>query len=85
MNAKMLMSVSALFMTILGLGASFLPQEILAHYGSPTEGPGVLIIQIAGALYMGFAILNWMARANLIGGIYSRPVAFGSDCGSEGA
>jgi len=31
-----------------------------------------------GALYLGFAILNWTARGNLIGGIYSRPVALGN-------
>jgi hypothetical protein len=28
-----------------------------------------------GALYLGFAMLNWMAQGNVIGGIYSRPVA----------
>ncbi len=38
----------------------------------------VLLLQVAGALYLGFAILNWMAKDNLIGGIYSRPVALGN-------
>jgi len=37
-----------------------------------------LIVQIAGALYAGFAGLNWMGKANLIGGIYGRPVAIGN-------
>jgi hypothetical protein len=37
-----------------------------------------LLIQIAGALYLGFAILNWMAKGALIGGIYSRPLALGN-------
>ena len=78
MNTKLLMSVSALFMGVLGLGASFAPQEILGHYGFSGGGPGVLLVQLAGALYLGFAILNWMARENLIGGIYSRPVALGN-------
>jgi len=78
MNAKTLMIVSAVFMTILGVGASFFPQEILAYCGSHPEGLSVLVVQIAGALYMGFAILNWVARGNLIGGIYSRPVALGN-------
>ena len=35
-------------------------------------------MQAAGALYLGFAILNWMAKDNLIGGIYSKPVALGN-------
>ena len=38
----------------------------------------MLLIQVAGALYLGFAMLNWMAEDNLIGGIYSRPVAMGN-------
>jgi hypothetical protein len=78
MNAKLLMYASAFFMAILGIGASFFPQEILVYCGAQPQGPGVLLVQITGALYMGFAILNWMARGNLIGGIYSRPVALGN-------
>ncbi len=38
----------------------------------------MLLTQVVGALYVGFAELNWMARDNLIAGIYSRPVAIGN-------
>jgi hypothetical protein len=75
MSTKILMTLSALFMATLGVAASFMPQELLAHYGSGPDGLAVLLVQVVGALYLGFAILNWTARANLIGGIYSRPVA----------
>ncbi len=78
MNTKMLMSLSALLMAILGVLATFLPQEILDYSDSHPEGLLLLIVQITGALYMGFAILNWMVRSNLIGGIYNRPVALGN-------
>ncbi len=78
MNTKLLMSLSAIFMAVLGITASFAPQEIVRHYGFNRDGLTVLPIQVAGALYLGFAILNWMARANLMGGIYSRPVALGN-------
>jgi hypothetical protein len=78
MNTQVLMSLSALFLAILGIGGSFLPQEILAHFGEQTRGLAVLLIQVTGASYLGFAILNWMARAVLIGGIYARPVAVGN-------
>jgi hypothetical protein len=78
MKTKALMSSSAMLMAILGICASFLPQEILSYSGADPRGFGVLLIQGIGALYLGFAILNWMARANLIGGIYSRPVAMGN-------
>ena len=30
------------------------------------------------ALYLGFGILNWMAKGTLIGGIYNRPIAIGN-------
>lgn len=36
------------------------------------------MVQAAGALYLGFAMVNWMAKDNLVGGIYSRPVALGN-------
>ena len=78
MNTKLLMGLSALFMAALGVLASFFPQEIAAHFGTPTGSHVVLIIQIGGALYLGFAVLNWTAKAVLIGGIYSRPVALGN-------
>lgn len=78
MRTKALMSLSALLMAILGICASFLPQEILSYSGADPRGLGVLLVQVVGALYLGFAMLNWMARANLIGGVYSRPVAMGN-------
>lgn len=78
MNTKILMIISAVFMALLGITVSFIPQEILAHFGGEPDGVGALMIQITGALYFGFAMLNWMARSNLIGGIYSRPVAAGN-------
>ncbi|HEX3127230.1 MAG TPA: hypothetical protein VH394_07855 [Thermoanaerobaculia bacterium] len=78
MKTKALMTLSAILVALLGITASFLPQEILSYFGAEPRGLGVLLIQIAGALYLGFAILNWMARGNLIGGVYSRPVAMGN-------
>ena len=78
MKTKALMSLSAILMAALGLAASFLPQEILSYFGAEPRSLGVLLIQIVGALYLGFAMLNWMARSNLIGGVYSRPVAMGN-------
>jgi hypothetical protein len=72
------MRLSSFFLVILGLAASFIPQEILAHYGARSSGLGVLLMQVVGALYLGFAVVNWMARDVLIGGIYARPVALGN-------
>jgi len=69
---------SALFMGVAGLAATFLPQELLRYAGATASGLPVLGVQVLGAVYVGFALQNWMAQGNLIGGIYSRPVAVGN-------
>ena len=78
MNTKLLMIVSATFLAVLGLVTSFLPQEVLGLHGTQPDGPTILLIEMMGALYLGFAILNWTARGVLIGGIYARPLALGN-------
>jgi hypothetical protein len=72
---KALMSVTSLFLAIAGLAATFLPQELLATVGAPAGGVLPVVVQLAGALYLGFALLDWMARGSTIGGIYNRPLA----------
>jgi hypothetical protein len=78
MNTRLLMGASALFMASLGVLASFLPQEILGYAGARPDALPVLLIQATGALYLGFAMLNWSSRGNLIGGIYARPTSLGN-------
>jgi drug/metabolite transporter (DMT)-like permease len=69
------MTASAAVLGIAGIVLIFLPQEFANLFNlAGTE----IILQVLGALYFGFAMLNWAARANLIGGIYSRPVAIGN-------
>lgn len=77
-RTKFLMIASALFMAVIGLGLSFFPQEIAAYFDVPSESVAVVFVKIIGGLYIGFALLNWMARSNIIGAIYSRPVAIGN-------
>ena len=78
MNTKFLMTASALFMGIIGIAITFLPQELAAYLGAENNSSTVLLIQILGAAYMGFGFLNWMGKGNIIGGIYNRPVAVGN-------
>ncbi len=72
------MSGSALFLAGSGILATFAPQEIAGHFGMAANPFAVTLVQAVGALYLGFALMNWMAREVLIGGIYSRPVAVGN-------
>ena len=78
MYTRALMATSAIFMGLLGLGTLFAPGEVLGFHGTAPDNATQLLIQMMGALYLGFAILNWTARGTLIGGIYSRPVAIGN-------
>jgi hypothetical protein len=76
MNTKLLMSSSAVAMGIVGVILSFFPQETAGLF--KMADVNIIILQLLGGLFFGFAMLNWAAKANLIGGIYSRPVAMGN-------
>ncbi|HEY2093629.1 MAG TPA: hypothetical protein VGJ81_17280 [Thermoanaerobaculia bacterium] len=78
MSSKLLMTASAVCMAIAGLALSFAPAEVLAASGVNAVPALVVAAQLAGALYLGFAILDWMARESTIGGIYNRPLALGN-------
>jgi hypothetical protein len=78
MNSRYLMIASSIVTGVLGLAASFFPKEILNSVGSTPAAATNLVVQIAGALYIGFALMNWMAKGVLIGGIYARPLARGN-------
>lgn len=77
-HSKILLIFSALFMAALGLILSFFPSEILSAFAIPTHPMGELMAQLLGGIYFGFAMLNWMARGNAIGGIYNKPLAVGN-------
>lgn len=78
MNTKILMIATALYLGIAGLGLTFLPEEIANFFGGDSNRTFILALQILGALYLGFGMMNWMARKSTIGGIYSRPLVFGN-------
>ena len=72
------MAASAVVMGLPGLAASFFPEELLINAGISSNETIILFIQVAGALYIGFAIMNWMSKTVLIGGIYSKPLGMGN-------
>lgn len=78
MNTKLLMSSSAVVMAALGAMLTFLPDEILNCIRVDRTKFSPLFLQMSGALYFGFALLNWTAKLSPIGGIYGRPVAIGN-------
>ena len=73
-SSRILLSTSAIFTGAAGAGATFLPDDLLRHVRQP-EAPILLVfVQTIGALYLAFAMLNWMSRGATVGGIYARPL-----------
>lgn len=56
----------------------FAPDELLAAADMSATSTLLVGVQLCGALYFGFAVTNWMAKDNLIGGVYNRPLAIGN-------
>ncbi len=69
---------SAITMGVIGFILTFMPNETLEFLNQPQSEIPALILQLMGALYFGFAILNWMAKNVLIGGIYAKPLCLGN-------
>ena len=75
MNTKLLMTSSAFILGLAGVFALFAPDVLLSTQGAAVTGNLSVMIQLMGALYFSFALMNWTAKDSLIGGIYARPVS----------
>ena len=78
MHTKILMGSSSVALGLAGIAASFAPTELLRALGSPAGEPLPVLIQLLGAMYIAFALTNWTAKDNIIGGSYSRPLSLGN-------
>ena len=74
---KTLMIISAIFLAVNGFGL-FFPNEISLLLNNDDNHIFILILQILGALYLGFSYINWMSKNSLIGGIYNKPLLIGN-------
>lgn len=78
MNTKLLMTISGLALGLSGLFALFAPDILLETLGASATTPLSIPVQLMGALYFAFALVNWTAKDSAIGGIYARPVSLGN-------
>jgi hypothetical protein len=69
------MTLSAMILALIGISLILLPNEILDYLELSVSETLQLLMQIIGSLYFALAILNWMSKESLIGGIYGRPIA----------
>ena len=74
MNTKSLMTLSALIFAFIGISLIFFPKEILENLELSVSNSLELLMQIIGSFYFSFAMLNWMSKGSIIGGIYNRPI-----------
>ena len=58
--------------------ALFVLDVLLAMQGVEGTASLSLLLQLMGALYFAFALMNWTAKDSAIGGIYARPVSLGN-------
>ena len=75
MNTKILMTSSSLFLAMVGVSLLFVPDVLLAALGVSVTAQASVLVQMLGALYFSFALMNWTAKDSAIGGIYARPVS----------
>lgn len=73
--SKALLISSAAILAALGFMGTFMPAEVLIVAGVDPLPQTVIMFQIMGGLYLGFALLNWMSRTSPMGGIYGKPLA----------
>lgn len=78
MNTKLLMRFSSLFLALAGMFALFAPDALLSIANATATKELSVLVQLMGALYFSFAMMNWTAKDSLIGGIYARPVSLGN-------
>ncbi|MCW5888306.1 MAG: hypothetical protein KIT07_09300 [Anaerolineales bacterium] len=74
MNSKTILTASACVLGLAGIVLTFAPELGLGALRIPAAAASLLLAQIVGSLYFGFATLNWMLRDGIIGGIYNRPL-----------
>jgi len=72
------MTSSSLVLGLAGIFALFAPDVLLAMLSVPMTNPLSALIQLMGALYFSFALMNWTAKDSIIGGIYARPISLGN-------
>jgi len=57
-----LFAVNAVFALIGGLGLLFMPQQIMANYGTNLNEGGKLVTQLFSTVLFGIAIISWLFR-----------------------
>lgn len=72
--SSLISRTSAAFLALMGLVLLFAPDEILPRLVPTFPATASWMGQLIAAGWLGLAVLNWVSRSALLGGIYGRPV-----------
>jgi len=72
-SSRILLSTTAAVLAAGGLALLFAPEAVLGLLGHQPFAP-LWPMQMLAAAWLGFAILAWVSRGSVAGGIYGRPV-----------
>jgi hypothetical protein len=75
MNTKVVMTFTAFVLGATGIFLTFAPDLALDLLLVDITPTALLLVQVLGGLYFSYAMLNWMTKESLIGGIYNRPIS----------
>ena len=72
MNTKTLMTSSSLTLAVAGIFTLFAPNVLLSALGVAVTAQLAVFVQLLGALYFSFALMNWTAKDSAIGDVGGR-------------
>jgi len=73
-SSKYLLTTLAVFVFLQGIGTSFLSNEFIDLLSVQQNTLTTVIVQVLGALQLGWGMLNFMCRNHKYGGIFGRPL-----------
>lgn len=74
MNSRRWMTATSVVFGGVSVVVLFAPVQLLSWLGYQKASGLTLLLQVLGVLLYAMALLNWMARKHVIGGIHARPI-----------
>lgn len=74
MKLNSLLVAAAAVYGVAGMALTFAPAESLAALRAPAPAIVVWMAQLLGAAILGLALLNYVHRYSMVGGIFGRPI-----------